>query len=46
MNGFQFIGGIVRWLLKGGKTELKDEITGIDNIILGLITWIVLFCIV
>ena len=37
MNGFQFIGGIVRWLLKGGKTELKDEITGIDNIILGLL---------
>ena len=46
MNGFQFLGGIVRWLFKRGKTELKDEMTGINNIIIGIIIWIVLFCIV
>jgi hypothetical protein len=47
------IGAIVRWLLKGGKTKLLDEISGdfdatwgglydIENYIIGVITVLIL----
>lgn len=37
----ELIGGFVRWLLKGGKTSLKDEIEetyDLKNYIIGLVS--------
>lgn len=53
----EFIGAIVRWLLKGCKTSLKDEIGGnlerswgpsydVENLIIGIIAVIVLLVII
>lgn len=52
----KFLGGFVRWLLKGCRTKLKDEIEGnlepkwlksydTENYIIGLITSIIMIVI-
>ena len=51
------IGGFVRWLFKGGKTRLKDEINGrfdatwgrtyrFENYIIGMVTIIIIIGII
>ena len=52
-----FIGGVVRWLLKGCKTNFKDEVEGnlegswggtydFENFIIGVIAVIVILAII
>lgn len=52
----RFVGGFVRWLLKGCKTKLKDEVEGnlepkilesygTENYIIGLMTSVILIII-
>ncbi|PID95322.1 MAG: hypothetical protein CSA95_00125 [Bacteroidetes bacterium] len=51
----KWIGGVIRWLLKGCKTELRDEIEGnldatwggtydTENYVIGIITMVIILC--
>ncbi len=53
----RWLGGFVRWLLKGCKTKLKDEVNGnleaswgwtydTENYIIGLIVGVIYLCLV
>ncbi len=53
----RWLGGFVRWLLKGCKTKLKDEVNGnleaswgwtydTENYIIGLIVSVIYLCLI